>query len=179
MGTELNEFATFVTARLRIQDARLLAQNDRETLLRSALAILSSEVVADLPPSWQQIDSLTRAESWLAELLAASELRVIAEAASGEPIGFMVLHRADPAYHVWHLGYVLGQPHWGKGYATELLGGLVSNLKSSEPLTHFNTSLLAGVEEENVASIKVLEKCGFHRLDKQRQGSTLFYEFIL
>jgi RimJ/RimL family protein N-acetyltransferase len=54
------------------------------------------------------------------------------------------------------VGYWIGREHWGKGIATRAL---------LEFLTHETTRPVhAWVAEDNVASIRVLEKCGF-RLD--------------
>ena len=55
-----------------------------------------------------------------------------------------------------HIGYLLAEPTWGKGYATELVTGLVEALRSEAPMT-----LLGGVDTKNPASARVLEKAGF------------------
>jgi RimJ/RimL family protein N-acetyltransferase len=53
------------------------------------------------------------------------------------------------------VGYWIGREHWGKGVATRAL---------SEFLRHETTRpLVAHVAKDNVASIRVLEKCGFER----------------
>ena len=54
-----------------------------------------------------------------------------------------------------HLGYLLGQSTRGRGYASELLAGLVSHV----PKTGFR--LLGGVGRENPASAHVLRKTVF------------------
>jgi RimJ/RimL family protein N-acetyltransferase len=51
------------------------------------------------------------------------------------------------------VGYWLGSEFWGRGIATEALKQFVTEIKE-RPLT-------ASVAEHNVASIRVLEKCGF------------------
>lgn len=51
------------------------------------------------------------------------------------------------------VGYWLGKEYWGKGIATQAL---------SEFLTHVTARpLYAHVAAHNIASIRVLEKCGF------------------
>ena len=55
------------------------------------------------------------------------------------------------------LGYWLGVPYWGKGYATEALHALVDYAFTD--LGH--TALQAGARVTNPASRRVLEKCGF------------------
>jgi RimJ/RimL family protein N-acetyltransferase len=55
------------------------------------------------------------------------------------------------------LGYWLGVPHWGKGYATEALHALIDYAFTK--LGH--DALQAGARVTNPASRRVLEKCGF------------------
>jgi RimJ/RimL family protein N-acetyltransferase len=54
------------------------------------------------------------------------------------------------------VGYWIGREHWGRGIATRALSGFLL-LESVRPLH-------AWVALHNVASIRVLEKCGFHAL---------------
>jgi RimJ/RimL family protein N-acetyltransferase len=56
------------------------------------------------------------------------------------------------------VGYWLGREFWGKGLATQALAELVDDL-GTRPL-------YAYVAPTNVASIRVLEKCGFVRSDE-------------
>ena len=55
------------------------------------------------------------------------------------------------------LGYWLGVPHWGKGYATEALHAVIDYAFTD--LAH--EALQAGARVTNPASRRVLEKCGF------------------
>jgi RimJ/RimL family protein N-acetyltransferase len=55
------------------------------------------------------------------------------------------------------LGFWLGVPHWGQGYATEALHAVIDYAFTD--LAH--ESLLAGARVTNPASRRVLEKCGF------------------
>ena len=55
------------------------------------------------------------------------------------------------------LGYWLGVPYWGKGYATEALHALIDYVFTD--LGH--EALNAGARVTNPASRRVLEKCGF------------------
>ncbi len=51
------------------------------------------------------------------------------------------------------VGYWIGREYWGKGVATEALSAFLEQVKTRP--------LYAGVARHNVASIRVLEKCGF------------------
>ena len=55
------------------------------------------------------------------------------------------------------IGYWLGEDFWGKGYVTE---ATLRVLQYAFEELHL-TQLWAGVYEENIASQRVLEKCGF------------------
>ena len=55
------------------------------------------------------------------------------------------------------LGYWLGVPYWGKGYATEALHAVIDYAFTD--LAH--EALQAGARVTNPASRRVLEKCGF------------------
>jgi RimJ/RimL family protein N-acetyltransferase len=59
------------------------------------------------------------------------------------------------------VGYWLGREFWGKGLATQALAELVEEL-GTRPL-------YAYVAPTNVASIRVLEKCGFVRSDEDEE----------
>ncbi len=86
--------------------------------------------------------------------------------ASGESFCFAILRKADDVFMGcsglnlkdgrFELGYWLGKPYWGQGYATEAAKKVVSfafrDLKA--------TSLLAGWFHDNPASGRVLEKLG-------------------
>lgn len=53
-------------------------------------------------------------------------------------------------------GYILGPLHWGKGYTTEVCQKLLSILKNMPEVYRISTF----VDAENIASAKVLYKCG-------------------
>ena len=56
------------------------------------------------------------------------------------------------------IGYWIGKEHWGKGVATRMLS-MFLRLVADRPLH-------AHVAKHNVASIRVLEKCGFALCEK-------------
>jgi RimJ/RimL family protein N-acetyltransferase len=53
----------------------------------------------------------------------------------------------------WLVGYWLGREYWGKGIATQALSEFLSMVKTRP--------LYAYVAQHNIASRRVLEKCGF------------------
>jgi RimJ/RimL family protein N-acetyltransferase len=57
------------------------------------------------------------------------------------------------------VGYWLGREYWGKGIATRALAAFLEQV-TARPL-------YAHVAKHNLASIRVLEKCGFKKMDEQ------------
>lgn len=55
------------------------------------------------------------------------------------------------------IGYWLGEPHWGQGFATEAMRAVIDHLFSTTSLEE----IAAGCRVTNLASKRVLEKCGF------------------
>jgi RimJ/RimL family protein N-acetyltransferase len=72
----------------------------------------------------------------------------------GAPIGDCGVYRREGGPEV---GYWLGVPYWGKGFATEAVRALIDHAFGD--LAH--ETLLAGARVSNPASRRVLEKCGF------------------
>ena len=56
------------------------------------------------------------------------------------------------------IGYWIAKPYWGKGFATEAGQGLIDYARNEMKATQ----IIAGHNEDNPASGKVLEKLGFH-----------------
>jgi RimJ/RimL family protein N-acetyltransferase len=81
----------------------------------------------------------------------------VIERASGELIGDSGLYRT-PAGEV-ELGYTLGMPWWGRGYATEAASAWLSCAFGSLEISE----VVALAEPANVASMRVLEKLGMRR----------------
>ncbi len=66
---------------------------------------------------------------------------------AGSVVSFVVFEKRE-------VGYWLGQEYWGRGVATEALRQLLQEIPERP--------LYAHVAKGNIASRRVLEKCGFH-----------------
>jgi len=75
-------------------------------------------------------------------------------ALDGAPIGVCSV---DPREDGPELGYWLGVPYWGRGFATEAVRALIDYAFGD--LEH--GTLISGARVNNPASRRVLEKCGF------------------
>jgi RimJ/RimL family protein N-acetyltransferase len=86
---------------------------------------------------------------------------------SGLPLGH--LQATVAAGEAW-LGYALASSHWGQGYATEAVRGLVAHLQAVWGLAR----CLGVAEAENAASIRVLHKLGFRlAIEEEREARIL------
>ena len=108
--------------------------------------------------------SVAFAESAIARALDGyreqSEVRLGIElAATGALIGTVNLHHFFPQNRRCELGYALGSPHWGKGYATEALEVALDYGFHELRLNRVE----ADIDPRNGASAAVLERLGFRK----------------
>lgn len=87
---------------------------------------------------------------------------------NGEAAGHLVSYLRDGKREV---GYWLGRALWGRGIATQALSAFLE-LEQRRPL-------YAGVARHNLASIRVLQKCGFTLLDPAAEKCSEEAEVIL
>jgi RimJ/RimL family protein N-acetyltransferase len=86
---------------------------------------------------------------------STGEMALVVTLADGTPIGACGLNYLDgPAPEI---GYWLGTPYWGRGYATEAVRAVIDYAFTE--LDH--EALQAGARVTNPASRRILEKCGF------------------
>jgi RimJ/RimL family protein N-acetyltransferase len=93
----------------------------------------------------------------------------VRERETGELVGDCSLH-FDDGFGEWELSYGFRRDRWGRGYATEAAGACVRYGFDELGLT----KIVADVDLANVASARVLEKCGFERVGELDDGR-LFY----
>ena len=139
----------------------------RRMLEEALIQVLTPDVLAPLPPPLQLAATPDAMSCWINDRAAESEVSVIRDGATQDIIGLLILvSLTDPVPSV-HLGYLLAQSTWGKGYATEVLSGLVAQASSLAPIT-----LIGGVACDNPASARVLIKAGFTRDADQSTSDT-------
>ncbi len=115
------------------------------------------------------LDGETVPEGWAEDELALSDetfeefgigLGLVYETGEREhAIGFAGFKVFDDLQPDPQLLYALLEPFTGRGYATELTLGLIEHVRSE----HGFGTVFSAVDEPNTASLRVLEKCGFHR----------------
>jgi len=96
---------------------------------------------------------------WIAYSLAQKPVQNMAVVYNGEIAGSIgVMPKEDVYRKSIEIGYFLGESFWGKGIATVAVELLLEYIKS-----HFDViRIYAEVFSHNAASMKVLEKNGFH-----------------
>jgi RimJ/RimL family protein N-acetyltransferase len=99
--------------------------------------------------------NLADAESFIAGANKADGETVFLIVRNGTIMGACGVAVADP--NAPELGYWLGVPHWGQGFATEALHAVIDFAFSEFE----HSALHAGARVTNPASRRVLEKCGF------------------
>jgi RimJ/RimL family protein N-acetyltransferase len=126
----------------RLEDAKILAQlaNDRRI----------AENTTRIPHPYKVSD----AESFIATVNNGGEFAFVITL-DDEPIGACGLAQLDGPEP--DLGYWLGAPFWGNGYATEAARGVIDYAFS----TGGYETIQSGARVTNPASRRVLEKCGF------------------
>ncbi len=107
------------------------------------------------------------ARYWIEEGSSNAIGQHFAIALSGECIGGTGVYWGQGEYrYAGEVGYWLGQPYWGRGYATEALALLNEWIKRNTDLQR----LYAQVLHPNTASQRVLEKNGYQLEGVLRQS---------
>lgn len=161
---------SYKTNRLSVCEAFIIPQESK--LLAAITELLSPRVVESLPSNFQNINSLSDAEDWYRNMLSESRLFMVNFANTDTIIGFVFVFVENDTDA--HIGYLLGEPYWGQGYATELLEGLITFMKLENQIKR----LVAGVARNNIVSSKLLHKLGFN-ISTSEHDDTVFYELLL
>ena len=169
-------FAGFETDRLLIQhwDDDLRSPETREALKGQLRDLLSPAVMAPLPPSLQIDDTDRALDDWIVARRDESTVFLVRNRQDHSLLGLLILAQfGDEGGQIsFHIGYLLGAEHWGRGYASELISGLV------DATTGLGRSitLLGGVAPDNPASARVLTKNGFTLAPGHPETDNIMYE---
>ena len=149
------------------------ADQDLASAVRS---ILTPPVTQSLPSGWQGGYTIDRARSWIDDRDKEGTTLLVVEREIKKPIGLMILFEGseDPLRPSVRIGYMLAESAWGQGLASELLEGFVDWCKKTRI-----SSIIGGVERDNMASRRVLEKNGFAALSHRNKQAELLYELKL
>ncbi|TDM54380.1 GNAT family N-acetyltransferase [Aliivibrio fischeri] len=164
---------SYKTSRLMIEhiDSVIVTEQASQVVLNKIVALLTPQVTQGLPPYFHDIETLKEAEIWLKKMSNESQLFTVSAKNTNDIIGFLFLSGSDNKEV--HLGYLLGDEYWHKGYGSELLGGLLDYLHEHPSIER----LVGGVDKDNIASAKLLEKVGF-TTKEEKHPMVVFYEYI-
>lgn len=126
---------------------------------RSLVAAANDEIVARyLRDRFPHPYTMEDARSWVAFNEGLLPVRNYAIDVGGAVVGGAGFVFGDDVYRFSaEVGYWLGRAHWGKGIASSALAALTRVGFER----HRMARLFAGVFEGNIASMRVLEKCGY------------------
>ena len=166
----------FTTKRLVVKDWHSfepteLNQPDLVTIVEK---ILVPDVTNTFPVMWRGDYDKKRAKAWIQERDSESKTLLAVEKDTKKAIGFINFFKSGDKNRGTHLrlGYMLSKVMWDKGFATELVEGFIHWCKENSTPT-----VLAGVEPDNIASIRVLEKNNFLTQTTDSNGIRLLFEY--
>ncbi|GAA4898562.1 GNAT family N-acetyltransferase [Ferrimonas pelagia] len=169
MNTSLAHCA-FETSRLSVAPIALPASRSaRDDFFDRLVTLLSSAVVAELPPYFQGIKTQEQAQIWFERMQQDSVLLPIHDQSARTLLGFVFLYQ-QPNSDTAHLGYLLGEAHWGQGLGKESLRGLLAWCHRHQAVNE----LVAGVAPDNVASRRLLTGLGFRQAAPTAEGMLSF-----
>ncbi|CRL13264.1 GNAT family N-acetyltransferase [Phaeobacter italicus] len=162
---------------LDLQSPRLTVRPWQDCSVVELAALFDPEVVCHLPPVFHAAQDDAERRSRLAGL--SREAEVVALARRDLPrrpcVGLLILSHAaaaaDTGENTCHLGYLFAKSAWGAGLASELISALQRHLAVGPTV-----KVCGGVEPDNHASARVLEKAGFQR-DSDGAGGEIRYSW--
>lgn len=153
----------------------MLSGNESSIFKRDLANSLTANITRYLPLSMKFDQARDNVADWIDARQREAIVLCVHEVQSGAFAGLILLHQnPEGDLKSLHIGYFLREDCWGKGYASEMLTALVARLKDHGPL-----QLLAGVDEDNKASCRVLEKAGFTLDHAQSTPTRRFYAQLI
>ena len=144
-----------------IATARLTIGSIREGDFDALIAIFKHEQVSKtyMVPTLKTLEEERRLFDRILEMSHKTDRYVYGVFLDNQLIGF--INDTEIAGSRIELGYALDPAHFSKGYMTEALKAIIQHL-----FDNGFEEVLCGAFETNLASIRVMEKCGMSRLDR-------------
>ena len=138
--------------------------NDALSLIKHAN---NPKIAANLRDGFPHPYTLPDARKWLKRLGENRDDIILAIVVDGEAAGGIGLHGMKDVYRYnGEIGYWLSEQHWGKGIMSGAVGLMV---EYAFVQTHW-LRLFACIYENNLSSMRVLEKNGFQRESIHRRA---------
>ena len=164
-------FTPLQTERLTL---RLHAPSDIPALMPLIGAREVAATTLRIPHPYSESDALDFMAGTKEELLNGSGLRLGIVVRETDTLCGGVGLRIEPDHRRAELGYWIGVPFWGKGYATEAASAMVKYGFETLRLRRIFASHIVS----NSASAKVLRKIGMHHEGRQRGHILKWGEFL-
>lgn len=158
---------------------RLVLRAPVEADMDGMIPLISEYDVAKMTASIPHPYDPALATGWLDRVAAGQRnghhlMLAVIERATGAYLGTVGLHYTgghpgpgpDQWVEGWEVGYWIGKPHWGKGYATEAVGAALDAFSRAWPRRHIHARYFT----ENPQSGRVLEKIGFYDTGIESSG---------
>ena len=117
-------------------------------------------IAANLRDGFPYPYSLSDAKKWLRMVGENTNDIILTIEVNGEAAGGIGLYGMKDVYRFnGEIGYWLSEIHWGKGIMSDAVGAMVDHAFVRTPWLR----LFANIYENNLSSMKVLEKNGFKR----------------
>ena len=144
-----------------LETKRLLLRPIEERDMAQLLFLLKNDVIKQtyMIPDFSSEEMAIRLAQRFIALSQGEEKLVVGIALDGRLIGF--LNETEKTDNEIEIGYALHPDFHGRGYMTEAFGAVINAL-----LSVGYSAVLAGAFEENLASIRVMEKCGMTRIGR-------------
>lgn len=163
---------TFETQRLVVTEVTDdMTALERNTLIEKIPNMLTPSVVKNLPEQFQGITCSEGARAWLDSMVVESRLLQVKSKQYGL-VGFFFAYEEN--WRSAHIGYLLAEPYWRQGLASELLQGFVDAVTDTESWVR----LIAGVAQSNASSANLLLKQGFVQLAADK-NDVIFYQYTI
>jgi RimJ/RimL family protein N-acetyltransferase len=137
-----------------LETERLVLRAPRHGDLKAIVDLLADRRIAENTARIPRPYGVDDAERFLAGVNRQDGEATFAIIRGRDPIGVCSV---EPREGAAEIGYWLGLPYWGRGFATEAARALIDHAFGT--LRH--DALQAGARVGNPASRRVLEKCGF------------------
>lgn len=138
-----------------LETERLVLRAPRLEDAKAVVALASDRRVAENTARIPHPYRVSEALEWITSVTAEEGKQTFLITLAGAPIGACGIDLREASTP--ELGYWIGAPHWGQGYATEAARAVIDHAFTD--LGH--EALQAGARVSNPASRRVLEKCGF------------------
>ncbi|CAA6822515.1 MAG: Unknown protein [uncultured Sulfurovum sp.] len=136
--------------------------------------MLEPDITVTFSMMWRGNYDRERTESWIKERDTESKTLLAIDKTTKDAIGVINFFKVgDRSKGIkLRVGYFVSKVMWSKGFATELMEGFTHWCRENNISTIF-----AGVEPHNIASIRVLEKNNFSNEKTEVNGRTLLFVY--